>query len=64
MSWLLLHQKWFKTQIETQVIENHTVICCKPWNIIIVIIIDRFYIALFSAREHTHCARMWFYMSE
>ena len=28
------------------------------------LIIDRFYIALFSAREQTHCARMWFYMSE
>ena len=24
---------------------------------------DRFYIALFSALEQTHCARMWFYMS-
>ena len=30
----------------------------------IIIIIDRFYIALFSAVEQTHCARMWFYMSE
>ena len=29
-----------------------------------IIINDRFYIALFSAREQTHCARMWFYMSE
>ena len=29
-----------------------------------IIIIDRFYIALFSAVEQTHCARMWFYMSE
>ena len=28
------------------------------------IIIDRFYTALFSALEQTHCARMWFYMSE
>ena len=27
-------------------------------------IIGRFYIALFSALEQTHCARMWFYMSE
>ena len=26
--------------------------------------VDRFYIALFSALEQTHCARMWFYMSE
>ena len=26
--------------------------------IIIIIIIDRFYIALFSALEQTHCARM------
>ena len=25
---------------------------------------DRFYIALFSALEQTHCARMWFYMSD
>ena len=30
----------------------------------IIIIIDRFYIALFSALEQAHCARMWFYMSE
>ena len=30
----------------------------------IIIIIDRFYIALFSAPEQTHCARMWFYMRE
>ena len=29
-----------------------------------IIISDRFYIALFSAFEQTHCARMWFYMSE
>ena len=28
------------------------------------IIIDRFYIVLFSAFEQTHCACMWFYMSE
>ena len=32
--------------------------------IITIIIIDRFYIALFSALEQTHCARKWFYMSE
>ena len=32
--------------------------------IIIIIIIDRFYIALFSAFEQTHCAHMWFNMSE
>ena len=25
---------------------------------------DCFYIALFSALEQTHCARMWFYMSD
>ena len=25
---------------------------------------DRFYIALFSALEQTHCARMWFYMND
>ena len=31
---------------------------------IIIIIIDRFYIALFSAIEQIHCACMWFYMSE
>ena len=29
-----------------------------------LIVIDRFYIALLSAREQTHCARMWFYMNE
>ena len=27
-------------------------------DIIIIIIIDRFYLALFSALEQTHCARM------
>ena len=27
-------------------------------------VVDRFYIALFSALEQTHCARMCFYMSE
>ena len=31
---------------------------------IIIIIIDRFYIALFSALEQTHSARMSFYMNE
>ena len=25
---------------------------------------DRFYIALFSTLEQTHCARMWFYMND
>ena len=29
-----------------------------------VVVVDRFYIALFSALEQTHCARMLFYMSE
>ena len=29
-----------------------------------IIIIDRFYIALFSALEQTHSARMSFYMNE
>ena len=32
--------------------------------IVYLIIINRFYIALFSALEQTHCARVWFYMSE
>ena len=27
-------------------------------NFALIIIIDRFYIALFSTLEHTHCARM------
>ena len=43
-------------------------LCCSvfEWGtiIIIIIIIDRFYMALFSALEQTHCARMWFYMTE
>ena len=30
----------------------------------IIIIIDRFYIALFSALEQTHCARTSFYINE
>ena len=29
-----------------------------------LLLIDRFYIALFSAVEQSHCARMWFYMNE
>ena len=29
-----------------------------------MIIVDRFYIALFSALEQTQCARMWFHMSD
>ena len=33
-------------------------------DIIIIIIIDRFYLALFTALEQSHCTRMWFYMSE
>ena len=37
---------------------------CTKSSIIIIIIVDRFYIALFSALEQTHCAHMWFYMSE
>ena len=28
------------------------------------VIIDHFYIALFSALKQTHCACMWFYMSK
>ena len=31
---------------------------------LIYIIIDHFYIALFSALKQTHCTHMWFYMSE
>ena len=36
------------------------------WNIVVVAVdvVDRFYTALFSALEQTHCTRMWFYMSE
>ena len=37
----------------------------KAGKFYIIIITDRFYIALFSATfEQTRCARMWFYMSE
>ena len=31
---------------------------------VVINIIDHFYIVLFSTLEQTHCARMWFYMSE
>ena len=31
---------------------------------VVVVVVDRCYIALFSALEQTHCARMWFYMSD
>ena len=34
------------------------------WTLIFIIIIDCIYVALFSALEQTHCASMWFYMSE
>ena len=27
-------------------------------------VVDRFYVALFSALEQTHCAHTWVYMSE
>ena len=29
-----------------------------------LLFVDRFSIALFSALEQTHCTRMWFYMSD
>ena len=32
--------------------------------VVVVVVDDRFYIALFSALEQTHYARMWFYMSD
>ena len=31
---------------------------------VVVIVVDSFYITLFSALEQTHCARTWFYMSD
>ena len=31
---------------------------------LIVVVVGRFYIALFSALEQTHCARMCFHMSD
>ena len=43
---------------------SQSVIALNTISIIIIIITDRFYIALFSALEQTHCARMWFYMSD
>ena len=44
--------------------QKGTISCAFDENIIIIIIIDRFYIALFFALEQTHGARMWFYMSD
>ena len=32
--------------------------------VVVVVVLVAFYIALFSALEQTHCAHMWFYMSE
>ena len=34
--------------------------------VVVIVVVDRFYsyIALFSALEQTHCARMWFYVSK
>ena len=40
----------------------HSVVVTAKW--VVVVVVDRFYIALFSAHEQTHCARMCFYMSE
>ena len=33
-------------------------------DVVVVVIVDRFYIVLFSALEQTHCARMRVYMDE
>ena len=48
-----------------------SVVCLPPraslfafLHVIWWLIVDRFYIALFSALQQTHCARMWFYTSE
>ena len=38
--------------------------CKTPSYLLSYFIIDHFYIALFSALQQAHCARMWFYMSE
>ena len=35
-----------------------------PAVVVVVVVVDRFSIALFSALEQTHCARMGFNMSE
>ena len=42
-------------------------ICSSPRVVVVVVVVvvvDRFYMALFSVLEQTHCARMWYYMSE
>ena len=39
-------------------------VCVCVYNGVCVVVVDRFYIALFSALEQTHCARMSFCMSE
>ena len=56
-------QKWTRAD-EAQTKGHFPTETLLKFIIIIIIIIDRFYIALFSAFEQTHCARMWFYMSE
>ena len=33
-------------------------------DLLLMLVVDRFYIALFSALEQTHCACMRFYMSD
>ena len=42
-----------------KITEHLVFFCCCDF-----VIIDRFYIALFSALEQTHCTHMGFYMSE
>ena len=51
-------QTVFKHLSDKRLLER---ICVR---LLLLIIIKLFYIALFSALEQTHCARMWFYMSE
>ena len=52
---------WHNSNVIKRVLLRHNK--GKAGKFYIIIITDRFYIALFSAFEQTHCARMWFYMS-
>ena len=40
-----------------------SILLLEVWSVVVVVV-DRFYIVLFSVLEQTHCTRMWFYMSE
>ena len=62
------------TSIRKEIKADKNVICMKSkfiawkrascWKFTNCLVVDRFYVALFSTLQQTHCAHMWFCMSE